>query len=64
MFSVNNTLSRHYKTLEFAYIWKYFEIWKEKQKAMQGNLQDIKDNNNLYRNYYLMFTARINPQKL
>ena len=24
------TLSRHYKTLQLAYIWKYFEISKEK----------------------------------
>ena len=42
-----NTLSRHYKILQLAYIWKYFEILKPKS---EDNLQDPKVQIDLYRN--------------
>ena len=32
-----NTLSRHYKTLQLAYIWKYFEISKVKGQDSSQN---------------------------
>ena len=42
-----DTLSRHYKTVQIAYIWKYFEVLKAKG---QDNLQDPKVKIDLHRN--------------
>ena len=42
---LKNTLFRHYKTLQLAYIWKYFKILKAKG---QDNLQDTEANIYLY----------------
>ena len=48
---LKNTLSRHYKTLQLTYFWKYFEILKVKG---QVNLQNTTVNINLYRSKYLL----------
>ena len=51
----NSTLSRHYKTFNFAYIWKSFEILKA--KGPEDNLQDTKVDIlycTIYRNKYLL----------
>lgn len=51
--TVSNTLSRHYRALELAFVWKYFGILLGKGQDNQLNLQNTTVNINLYRNWYL-----------
>ena len=49
MLSKTHSVDRHYKTLQFAYRRKYFQIVKAKGPE---NLQDPKATTDLYRNKY------------